>query len=377
MSLCHTPHTPHTGAVRLQRIVCLAYFLDQFIRTKASSIDHFLKMAQAWLLVTLITSFLIEPSFACFLFPQRLSQPRFPDGPGDGTLIDYDEKFQVTRKDETGIFNSLKKFLVPDRAIKVWLPPGYFDDSNIAKTYPVIYCHDGQNAINDEDSWTGNSFRLAGALTELIRNNDKGFINEPIVVLIPSASEDFIPGIKRRHLEYGDGIFGELYVDSLVKNLKPQIDKSFRTKNGADHTFSIGSSLGGQISYLSVMRYPDIFGGAAGLSPCFQAGLLTQVLLEGQKLKGKRLYLDNGGDVGDIRVPLIDPLDHISNWNPGYFWLDSQLQPGIDAIRGALSFHNISHEYCRYPGGRHNEREWSRRIDKALLHLLFTESNTE
>lgn len=325
-------------------------------------------MIHAWFRLSMM---MLISSSICFLFPQQLSQPRFPDGPGDGTLIDFQEKFQVSIAGETGFLGTFKKFLVPDRPVKVWLPPGYYDSSNIEKTYPVIYCHDGQNAINDGESWTGHSFRLAGALTELIRNSDKVLIHVPIVVLIPSASEDLVPGVRRRHLEYGDGFLGEMYVEALVNNLKPKIDEKFRTKCGPDHTFSMGSSLGGQISFLSVMKYPNIFGGAAGLSPCFQAGLLSQVLLKGKNLKGKRLYLDNGGDVGDIKVPLIDPLDHISNWNPGYFWLDSQLQPGIDALRGALSLHGISHVYRRYPGGRHNEREWARRIDKALLHLLF------
>jgi len=330
-------------------------------------------LTMQFITILVFLCFLSELASPCFLFPKYLSQPRFPDGPGDGTLLDIGDAFRSNTNNDNQLFNAVlnpfKTLLIPSRSVKVWLPPKYYDQSNKERRYPVLYCHDGQNAVNDKESWTGHSFRLTGALSELIRN-DNVAIDEPIVVLIPSMSEDMIPGVRRRHLEYGDGIVGQIYIDAIVNELKPRIDKAFRTRPGAENNFSIGSSLGGQISYLSALKYPDIFGGAAGLSPCFQGGLLTSTLLDGSTLKGKRLYMDNGGDVGSVRVPLIDPLDHIDNWNPGYFWLDSQLQPGIDAMRTVLKLHGVSHEYRLYPGGRHNEREWARRIDRALISLL-------
>ena len=45
--------------------------------------------------------------------------------------------------------------LLPDRDIKVWLPPGYDDVSNSKIRYETLYVHDGQNAMEDSTSWTG------------------------------------------------------------------------------------------------------------------------------------------------------------------------------------------------------------------------------
>jgi len=331
-----------------------------------------MKLRTLHFLTTVITT------ASSFLFPKDpFTQPHFADGPGDGTLVYLDEG-ALFRTSKSLVDNlAFQKFILPSRPIRVWLPPSYRNQPT--KRYPVIYCHDGQNAINDEESWTGHSWRLGGALTDLIRRSksckddkDCAKLREPIVVLIDSIAEDFlVPGVRRRHLEYGDGPIGEAYTDAIVSNLKPRIDSQFRTLTGVNDTLSLGSSLGGQVSFSLFLKYPEVFGGAAGLSPCFQPKLLSDVATEGAtKLRGKRIYMDNGGDSEDIRVPLLDPLDHLPNFNPGYFWLDTQLQPSIDAMRFALNFHNLPFEYKRYPGGRHNEREWARRIDKALLFLL-------
>lgn len=79
-------------------------------------------------------------------------------------------------------------------------------------------------------------------------------------------------------------------------------------------------------------------------------------------------------------------------WNPGYWWLDSQLQPSTQIMKLILdTLHDSSDqnnsvsssndnenlrfrfEWKRFPGARHNERAWSQRIDKPLLFLLGKE----
>lgn len=52
-------------------------------------------------------------------------------------------------------------------------------------------------------------------------------------------------------------------------------------------------------------------------------------------LQDKTMCIDNGGDHESVNGPLLDPFDHITSnywWNPGYWWLDCQLQPGIDML---------------------------------------------
>lgn len=69
----------------------------------------------------------------------------------------------------------------------------------------------------------------------------------------------------------------------------------------------------------------------------------------------------------------LDVMDHLTSkhwWNPGYFWLDTQLQMGVDAMMDALDEIGVDYCYETIPGGRHNERAWAQRIDKPLLHLF-------
>lgn len=329
-------------------------------------------------------------SVSAFLLPQNpMEHCTFGDGPCEGSLCELpDYKFSPFRVhlEEKGLLDlgrmAASAVAPPPRPVSVWLPPGY-DDSTKSR-YPVLYCHDGQNAIRDEDSWTGHSWRLSGGLCSLVR---RGLLPSelcPIVVLIPSLSDDVIPGIRQRHMEYDNNLWGHAYVDEVVNTVKPLVDSKFRTMTGSEHTMSIGSSMGGQIAMLSLLRHPNIFGGAAALSPYFSAGLMADIASSGKTLRGKRLYLDNGGDFDDVRVPLLDPFDHLPNTqdimkhlNPGYFWLDTFLQPSIDATRALLSMHGVDHVFERVPGARHNERAWAKRIDRPLLHLFGSSSSLQ
>lgn len=122
------------------------------------------------------------------------------------------------------------------------------------------------------------------------------------------------------------------------------------------------------------LRHADKFHGAACLSPCFGPGILASVAAQGkQLLRHKKIYLDIGGDLGDQTVPFFDVWDHATEkhaWNPGYFWLDTSLQPAVQSMRRLLKNANLDYAYHEIPGGRHNERAWSIRIDKPLQYLL-------
>jgi len=291
--------------------------------------------------------------------PRRELTPPFPDGLCGGELITLDMNLPG---------NNL---LLPPRPIKVWLPPGYDPQKN----YPTLYCHDGQNAVSDDDSWTGRSWRLPGALTRLA---DHGLLESlPIVVLLSSMDGDLIPGMRRRHLEYGDANipFARAHVDFVALTVKPLVDDQFATR--PDKCFAIGASLGGQAALHLNMRHPDKFHGAACLSPCFTSGMLALVTAKGRELlQSKKLYLDIGGDLGEQTVPFFDIWDHATEkhpWNPGYFWLDTSLQPAVKSMCTILEKAQVNFAYHEIPGGRHNERAWSLRIDKPLRYLLGKE----
>ena len=100
-----------------------------------------------------------------------------------------------------------------------------------------------------------------------------------------------------------------------------------------------------------------------------QAPLILDVAVNGRQIveRNVRLYIDNGGDTEDVQVPLFDPADGA---NPGYWWLDTQLRPGVDAMHASLKLHGVDVLYKVFPGGRHNERAWGQRVELPLRHLL-------
>ena len=53
----------------------------------------------------------------------------------------------------------------------------------------------------------------------------------------------------------------------VVEELKPFIDRQYRTYCGPDDTGLGGSSLGGLVSLYLGLQYPDIFGKLAIMSP--------------------------------------------------------------------------------------------------------------
>lgn len=294
--------------------------------------------------------------------PNRRLSPPFPNGPCGGKLV------TLPKEDTYGISERLSgnTFLLPPRDISVWLPPDYHTQ------HPVLYTHDGQNCMDDRDSWTGTSWRMMGALTRL---QERGLLRgpTPIVVLLPSAQDDLIPGlVRRRHMEYaGNGVFAEAHCEFIAKTVKPLVDAVFDTS--PTDSYVIGTSMGGQASLQLLCRYPDMFRGAACMSPAFDPATFAAVVQKRNDVKNKKVYLDIGGDFGDEKVPFLDLWDHLTPqhwWNPGYFWLDTQLQPTVEAMKLTLEMAGVDVAYQQVAGGRHNERAWSQRIDLPLLHLL-------
>ena len=115
--------------------------------------------------------------------------------------------------------------------------------------------HDGQNAYEDKDSWTGSSWRMIGALTRMHERRMLEIETPPIVVCIPCAEGNILPGLSRRHNEYGDytNPISQAHGEFVAKKLHPVIMDRFRVKEGSEQTSTIGSSLGVSVCDFVVM----------------------------------------------------------------------------------------------------------------------------
>ncbi len=223
-------------------------------------------------------------------------------------------------------------FFIPQlnrkRRIWLYLPPGY-DSSK--KMYPVIYMHDGQNLFDEATSYAGE-----WGIDEYLDSVSSLGKKEAIIVGIDN-------GLSKRMTEYNPYTFKQLgkgegneYVDFLVKNLKPYIDKKFRTIRTKQNTFIAGSSMGGLISLYAALKYPKVFGGAGIFSPAFwTAPAIDNFVRSHGSAMTSRLYFYAGGKEGSSMLPdmkrIIHEMKHSST---------SKIKEEVD------------------PDGQHNEAAW-------------------
>jgi predicted alpha/beta superfamily hydrolase len=169
----------------------------------------------------------------------------------------------------------------------VWLPPGY--DADQDARYPVLDMHDGANAYVE--------WRIDDIARQLVTTR---LIAPLIMVLIPDggSSDD-----RRRDYTWTKpsgaraGVGADAYGQMIVEELKPFIDRTYRTRPDAAHTALGGASLGGLVSLYLGIKYPDVFGRLMVMSPSvwWDGG---RILHEVKRLKERprsRIWLDIGG----------------------------------------------------------------------------------
>jgi enterochelin esterase-like enzyme len=89
--------------------------------------------------------------------------------------------------------------MIPKRDVRVWLPPDYSERT--ATRHPVLYCHDGQHIIAENNGFLQRpSWELGETLTTLIAT-DQIDGPSPIVVLIDNCHKVVIPSrVAEAHL---------------------------------------------------------------------------------------------------------------------------------------------------------------------------------
>jgi len=205
---------------------------------------------------------------------------------------------QVKVLEDSIYMTQLKRY----RTIRIYLPPDYTENK---RRYPVLYMHDGQNLFDIATAYN-QEWSVDEILDTAFIQNDK---NAFIIIGIDNGERERIneysPWINP---EYGGGQ-GKAYVHFLVKELKPFIDKKFRTQPQAKYTAIMGSSMGGLISFYAGMEYPQVFGKVGIFSPSFwfsdeiisfikQKNLKKSKSLEWYFLVGER---ESEGMVGDCK----------------------------------------------------------------------------
>jgi len=199
-----------------------------------------------------------------------------------------------------------------NRRIWVYLPKSY---ASSAKTYPVLYMHDGQNLFNEQTAAFGEEWGVDECLDSLQQNSGK----ECIVIGIDNGGDKRMNEYNPyNHDKYGKGE-GKEYVDFLVNTLKPYIDSKYRTKKGVNYTYIAGSSMGGLISLYAEMAYPAVFGAVGIFSPAFW--IAPQCFEDAEKFTSTitpRFYFYAGGKESETMVNDLQKMADILAKKPNY-----------------------------------------------------------
>ncbi|MAI42393.1 MAG: esterase [Gammaproteobacteria bacterium] len=274
-------------------------------------------------------------------------------------------------------YESFPSESVSSRPVDIWLPEGYHANTN--DRYPVIYMHDGQLLFDKKTSpyakfwyrpfgwYIGGMFWEVDKTMSLLIREKK--IRPAIVVsiwFIPNRrGAEFMPQKPITMVETGlehigdsdvtpDDVISDNYLKFVTEELKPFVDKNFRTLTDRDNTFVMGSSMGGSISAYAISEYPDIFGGAACLSTDWTHGKGAEIdWYEQHWPKGgkHRLYFDYGTETHDAPFePYQNRMDNVLRQH-GYI-------EGEDWVTK------------KFDGADHSPMAWRERLHIPLTFLL-------
>jgi predicted alpha/beta superfamily hydrolase len=249
--------------------------------------------------------------------------------------------------------NFRSKILGNRRDVLVYLPPGYRRFSR--QHYPVLYLHDGQNVFDAATAFAGVEWGVDETAQRLI---GQGSIEPLIIVAVSNMGEDRIHEYSHTRGVYDHTSerkkrsrgLARQYGDFLINELKPYIDKKYRTKREAEFTGLGGSSLGGLVTLAIGILYPQAFTRLIVMSPS--------------------IWWD---DCSIYRL-----VDSIDDKPPLKIWLDTGTnEPGWEQARELR--HRLLRkgwkvsgdlQYLEVRGAEHTESAWAIRVDPALRFLF-------
>lgn len=257
--------------------------------------------------------------------------------------------------------------------LTVWLPPRY--DTEPRRRYPVVYMQDSQNLFfparsNFNKVWAADKAALA-----LIR---AGRVAPFIIVGIDHPGKEryqryFPVRVPEATLRAGiEGFAGKLqgdgYVAFMADELKPLIDRDYRTRPEPRFNAVAGSSMGGLISLYALAERPDAFGRAAavsthspligpdniakapGLQPTIQGSWRTYLHARLGAPRGRKLWMDHGTATLDQHYA---PYQQIIDGEIRRLgWTDRQFASRV------------------YDGAEHEENAWAKRLPEIFAWLL-------
>jgi enterochelin esterase-like enzyme len=254
------------------------------------------------------------------------------------------------------------------RRMYVYTPPGY--EAGAAR-YPVLYLLHGGGG--DEEAWTE-----LGCAPQIFDNLIAQGRSRPMIVVMTngngtqSASQDFVP-LQAPPARPGEGMLR--FPDSLVKDVIPFVDVTYRTKPDRENRAVAGLSMGGAQALYAGLNNLDQFAWIGALSGGFP--LLPGVAIEipapanAATLRGP----DISRSIDPAKYLALHPaLDAGVNSRLRLFYLAIGIDDGLITTYGAmkrlLQDKGVKYTLLEVPGYGHEWKFWRLSL-RDLLPRLF------
>ena len=256
---------------------------------------------------------------------------------------------------------------VPTRDVVVWLPKGY----QTGDSCDVLYMHDGNMLFDATTTWNRREWQVDEVTDSLIQ---AGLIRPCIVVGIYNTDDrltEYFPAKTWQHVAETDRKDADLkkltadgYLQFIVEELKPFIDQRYKPLTTREHTFMMGSSMGGLISLYALCEYPQVFGGVACLSSHLSMAHLPNGVDGEPWATGFRNY------VGQHLPEANGSLVYMDHGTEGFDADYGQYQEQLDSVIRAKGWDAQHYMSLVFDGDDHNETCWGKRLNQPLQFLL-------
>ena len=258
---------------------------------------------------------------------------------------------------------TIETFVFEGRRIDVWVPE--FHD----ELTPLVVAHDGGNFLMDvSETWNGQNWGIPEAISSgrIVAGDEVGgrlpiFVgvhrvddSQRMSELIP---EDFLKShphllnsVDPIHRPAEIVYKGNEYQDLLALRLVPEIAQRYSLQLDPSRTAQLGASLGGLATIYGIMKHPEVFGTALGLSTSWPLGgqELIDIIVQGLGEPGAvRIYSDCG----------------TTELDASYFHWHFKF---VEAMDKAGWVRDVTYKAELWPGTGHKESWWAQRVEHPI-----------